>query len=536
LIAATAGHLVVAKAKPISKFTAPTANTQYSNTAAQLVGPPTSTQIIVSGIATDNARVTDVTLTRTFPPTAPMIVHPTLYGSPTNYSWTNGVTLVAGTNVFAAIVSDAAGLTATNSVMVFLRVRSTLHVATNGAGSIFPMAPTTFGTPTNNAILDIGRNYRTQAKAAAGNVFSNWVDGTGAEVSRLALLEFRMRTNLQLTANFVTNPVIANGASGSYNGLFYETNEVRVKSAGAFFNFSVRIDMTFSGTMKVDGHSYILTGTFDASGDATKTVLRTGKTPLTVQLHLNFVTKQITGAITSPEPDAWTSPLLAEVAPFSATHKFLQTARYTMAVPPGLGAPSSSPGGFGYGFITNNSLGVISFIGALADGTAISQTVPISQDNYWPLYIPLYANRGLIEGWINFSSGSPRGNISWIRPAGALSTTYTNGFTNEVAIFGSPYVPRTPSLTPGDGALNVGYPAVTFQCAVSNNNAIVVLPGGPTNYLAGSISSPTGAASVTFRPTGSRVNQVARGAVLQWNSGAYGFTISGGISAPLHLH
>ena len=187
------------------------------------------------------------------------------------------------------------------------------------------------------------------------------------------------------------------------------------------------------------------------------------------------MSKEITGTITSPDPDAWTSSLLAEIAPFNAGNKFQRAARYTMAVPPGSGAPSFSPGGFGYGFITNNSLGVVSFIGTLADGTPVSQTVPISQQNYWPLYIPLYANKGLVEGWINFSSGSPRGNITWIRPAGSLTKTYTNGFTNDVAIFGSPYTPRTPSLTPADGALNVGYPAMTYQYAVINNNAIVVL-------------------------------------------------------------
>jgi hypothetical protein len=91
-------------------------------------------------------------------------------------------------------------------------------------------------------------------------------------------------------------------------------------------------------------------------------------------------------------------------------------------------------------------------------------------------------------------------------------------------------------LTPADGALTVGYPAMTYQYAVSNNNAIVVLPGSPNNNLSGSISAPTGAVSISYRPIGSAVNQTAHGAVLQWNNGAYGFMISGGVSAPLHLH
>jgi hypothetical protein len=256
-----------------------------------------------------------------------------------------------------------------------------------------------------------------------------------------------------------------------------------------------------------------------------------------VQLHLDWSgTKLITGTVTSPAPDAWTATLTADVAPFSAANPFPNSARYTLAVAPVNVSPLLAPGGFGFGFVTNNSRDTVSFIGTLADGTAVSQTVPISQQGYWPLYIPLYGNRGLIEGWINFSSASPGGNVSWIRPAGTMTASYTSGFTNVTTIFGSPYVARIPSLDPADGSLDVGYPAVTFPYAVSNNNAVVVLPGGPTNALSGSISAATGAVSISYRPTGHAANQIARGAVLQWNNGAYGFTIFNNISAPLHLH
>jgi hypothetical protein len=93
-----------------------------------------------------------------------------------------------------------------------------------------------------------------------------------------------------------------------------------------------------------------------------------------------------------------------------------------------------------------------------------------------------------------------------------------------------------PSLTPSDNALDVGYPSLTFPYAVSNNNAVITLPGGPTNYMAGKISAPTGAVSLSYRPTGGKGNVTAHGAVLQWNYAAYGYVISDNISAPLHLH
>jgi hypothetical protein len=226
--------------------------------------------------------------------------------------------------------------------------------------------------------------------------------------------------------------------------------------------------------------------------------------------------------------------LTGDIAPFSKANPYPNPLRHTLAISPDDGAPTNSPGGFSYGFVTNNSLGLISFIGSLADGTPVSQTVPISQQGYWPLYIPLYGNRGLLEGWLNFANGAPNGNVSWIRPAGRLTATYTNGFTNVTTAFGSQYTPSIPSFTPADGALDIG--PLTWQYAVSNNNAIAILPGSVTNALAGSISAPLGSVSVSYRPTGATANQTARGAVLQWNNGAYGFVLSNNISVPLHLH
>jgi hypothetical protein len=540
LSSSKSGHLSVTRdmLRPTVKFSYPTVNARFTNSFATHFGTITSTapRIVISGSATDNSRVAGLTITRTWPPNAPMKFVPTLVGAPNSEHWTNTVSLVAGTNTFTAVVTDAAGWSSTNLLNVFLRVPSTFHVNTTGAGSTSALSPYTFGAASNNAILEIGRNYGISAKPAAGNVFSNWVDGTGAEISGAPALLFRMADNLSLVANFVTNPIIANNASGSYNGLFYETNGVRVKSAGAIFNLLVRPDTTFSGTLKVDGGTYTLSGTFNVHGDATKNIQRSGKTTLTVALHLDFVARQITGTISSPESDPWESVLMADIAPYSSVNHFPDSARYTMAIAPGAGAPVYSPGGFGFGFITNTPLGLISLIGTLGDGTPVSQAVPISQQGYWPLYIPLYGNRGLIEGWVNFSSGSPGGNISWIRPAGALTSSYTNGFTNITTMFGSPYTPMTPSLDPGDAALDVGLPQLTFPYAVSNNNAIVELPGGPTNYVGGSISAPNGAVTISYRPTGAHGNLTGHAAVLQWNNGAYGYVLSNKVSLPLHLH
>jgi hypothetical protein len=534
ITATTYGHLAVKadRTKPSVKFSSPTINTRFTNATVTRFGAITSTvpQIVISGTATDDSRVANVVITRTFPTTAPLKIVPNLVGTSTSMRWTNAVTLVAGTNSFAAVVTDGSGLTATNVLDVFLRVPVVFHLSTNGLGTITPKAPLNFGTPTNGAVLEIGRNYIIQAKANPGMMFSNWVNGAGVEVSTSPLLVFRMQTDLQLTANFVTNPIIANNANGSYNGLFYEADQVRIKSAGALFNVQVRTDATFSATLKVDGVSYPLTGTFDIHGNVTKSVLRKGKTTLTVALHLDWITKQLSGKVSSPAPDAWTSAVTGDFAPFTASNPYPNPARDTLAINPDM-ASAASPGGFGFGFVTVSSAGVISLTGTLADGTTISQTAPISGQGYWPVYIPLNGNRGLLEGWLNFSSGAPRGNVSWIRPAGSLTANYTGGFTNETTVMGSQFTPQSPSLS---GALDIG--SLSWQYALNNNNAIVALPGGATNALSGSISATTGAVSVSYRATGATANQTARGALLQWNNAAYGFVLSNNVSIPLQLH
>jgi hypothetical protein len=36
-------------------------------------------------------------------------------------------------------------------------------------------------------------------------------------------------------------------------------------------------------------------------------------------------------------------------------------------------------------------------------------------------------------GWIGLESGSPSGNLTWIKPASRSTALYTNGFTNLIS-------------------------------------------------------------------------------------------------------
>jgi hypothetical protein len=200
-----------------------------------------------------------------------------------------------------------------------------------------------------------------------------------------------------------------------------------------------------------------------------------------------------------------------------------------MAIPPALDAPTVSPGGYGYGLITNNAVGMIALAGALADSSPISQSVPISKNGHWPLYVDLYKHQGLLEGWIDFSSGAPAGELTWIKPANPTNvtlTTYLGGFTNEVNVFGSVYAPVAPSITLASNLLSITDGSglnlpLTFGATVSATNSIVKLPG-LTNSLSGSITTSTGLMSVNFRPTGVAKTITAKGVVLQNSNAAYG--------------
>jgi hypothetical protein len=134
--------------------------------------------------------------------------------------------------------------------------------------------------------------------------------------------------------------------------------------------------------------------------------------------------------------------------------------------------------------------GKITFLGSLADGTAISQSATLSKDGLWPLYVPLYAGKGSIFSWITFPSASVSdlsGNVSWIKPATPTAKYYPSGFTLSVPAAGSRY-----SQPP------TGTPVLSFA------DGQILLAGGDlgqnlvNNVTLGSRNLVTGAANVSL--------------------------------------
>ncbi len=526
---------------PIATTTWPTVNTtvpnghKYTNGAFVTIAP----NVPLSGAVSDKGVVTGLTVTRTIPSWPPLTFSPTLVGPNTSKVWTNVVPLVDGTNTFQIVATDSAGLTSTVLRTIFLRTTNRFAVATNGYGTTAPAGVLVFGSARNGAWLQIGRNYSIKATPKPGNWFVNWTDASGVVFGTDATLNFRMTNNLSLIANFVTNGIIANQMSGSYNGLFAEDDGVTTPSAGLLSSVAVSTARTFSGKLFVDGTFYVLAGTFSPLGTISKTINRTGKPSVTVSMQLDFIngTKQITGTV-SCAVEGWTSRLRADLAYYNAKNPNPMAARYTMAIPPLSSTSSDSPIGYGYGLITNMPTGTVSMTGALADLTQLTYSAPLSQNGDWPVCIDLYAHQGMLHGWINFSNGAPAGRLAWVKPSQPAATNLVSkmfpaGVENVVDVFGSVYHASLPAVVLSSGSLdfNVGKAiASTYSVGLTNNNAIV----SPA-HISGTVSTATGLITVNLPSTiAGGVARTAYGIVLQNSNAAVGTV--GGTNAAIYLH
>ena len=472
-------------------------------------------------------------------------VNATLGAAGATVAWTlTNVTLVTGPNVITAQSFSLQSDGTTNvSVPVTRTVffapapplrsaTSTLTLSTIGRGKITGLA--------SNATLEVNKIYKVTAVPTGNWVFTNWTSGTNTNSltplqPNEAALSFLMSSNLILQATFVTNPFTP--FAGVYNGLFAPAGGATEESSGFF---TARIPASshgaYSARLLLDGYSHSFSGTFDLSGDAGTTLARSGNTFLIVELHLNLAAPddQITGTVIDGANPGWISQLQADRAVFNAKSNPATNynGRYTLILPPGANAPTNDPGGYGYVTLTNNPAGQVSLIGQLGDGTAISQSVPVSEDGYIPLYVSLYSRQGSLLGWLaltNNASNSPAqtvlgSNLSWFKISSRTGTLYSGGFTNtNITTLGSLYVPpqaganiialTNGTLTISNGNLGA---LVYSNLTIEGNKLVNNDPNSnPTNKLEGIIAPGTGILTVTFRATDAHANTVAKGVVLQ---------------------
>jgi hypothetical protein len=296
-----------------------------------------------------------------------------------------------------------------------------------------------------------GSTRTVTAAPGKGYIFDNWTQN-GVVVSTAASYTFVLSGSRSLVADFVPNPFVA--VSGTYNGLFCdEANGSSLRGAGCV-TVSTTSGGAFSGTLQAGGTRYALSGQFDPTGAASRTITRVNASSLTVDLQLDISsgTDQITGQVSD---GTWTAQLSADRAVFDGKTRIApQAGNYTLIIA-GASGSTTDPGGDSYGTLQVSKAGMISFQGSLADGTKASETVPLSKNGRWPLYVSLYGGQGAIWSWLTFTNASELGGaVAWMNP-GQNAKYYPAGFSLEAEAVGWRY------YAPGKGTNVLGLTAST---------------------------------------------------------------------------
>ncbi|HXJ72653.1 MAG TPA: Ig-like domain-containing protein, partial [Candidatus Dormibacteraeota bacterium] len=341
--------------------------------------------------------------------------------------------LTPGINQIDVRARDMAGNVSAESTRSVLLLTS-LRVTTNlGGGVSSGFLGTTFRDP--------GQELSLQAISKPGFLFSNW---SGNIESTANPLRFFPSSNMRLQANFVVNPF--EPVLGNYNGLFYvgdTTNGVSHETSGAV-SFLLSKLGSYSGHLVLAGRRFSFSGRFDLEGRTTNIVKRTGTNALWLDLALDLGggSDRVVGHVTDPQ-GGWTAELSGDRALiYSGSNPWPYQGHYTLVF---TNRDSAIQLGDSFGTVNINR-GRITLSGSLADNTPVTQSVPISKDGQWPLYVALYGGKGSLLSWVavgtnSSSAESMAGALSWIRPSLPGASNYPDGFISMQGVVGSIYVP-----------------------------------------------------------------------------------------------
>ena len=450
-------------------------------------------------------------------------------------NWTNAVLAAGGSTNLAVtftaggsnnytgtltVVSDATSGTGTYPVSAFVTTGNLeLQVDISGNGTVSPKD--------GNKIFKSGTKISLKASPGSGSAFLGW---SGSIVSSANPLVFNLTNSMVLQASFVASP-FSNTVTGTYAGLVGTTNGVAEATSGLLKGLTVNAKGAYSGALLINGASHTLSGTFAASGQASNYITRTAKLggPLTVEMTLDLTgtPAEITGTVSNNLTGAVSDLEAYRAAVLSGTGE------YTMVLAPGDLGLTGVPPGYGYVLMSEKN-GTLTLSGGLADGTTLSQTVPVvagAEGNEVPVFDSLYANTGLLTGWLSLETGgAPAGNLDWIKPATAKALLYPGGFTNVVIGQGSTWVAPTKgaaaiNLTGGLLSLSGGTLAsnIEYEVTVTGSSLAKVNAAQPTNTLTGTINAKTGLLTVTFGNGDKKTTTAGKGAVLQDTTNAAGY-------------
>jgi hypothetical protein len=358
--------------------------------------------------------------------------------------------------------------------------------------------------------MELGRSYTLRAVPGPDFLFAGW---SGDLQSAQETLTFLMqRSDGFLEATFIPNPFVP--AKGSYNGLFYEADEVRHGSSG-LASLSLTERGSFTAKLEAGSGRHRFSGRFALDGQATNVIARPDTNALTVVLALNVANPAdpISGSVSD---GVWVSDLRADRAVFDAASNPPPFAgKYTVALS-GDGE-FESPDGDGYATVSVGPSGYVTLKGILADRTVLTQRIPLSREGYWPCHSQLYSRRGSILGWLRFREepgGDVAGRLQWIKPVLASARYYPAGFTNGATLAGSRYVPP---VGVASRALAITNAMVTFsegnlsnpitnevrladdsRVTTASTNGLVLSINKATGLFKGSVVDPTSRRRLKF--------------------------------------
>lgn len=415
-------------ANPTVAITTPALNAVVSETQ--------SGYITVTGTATDDKGVSEVQVSiNGGGPVTATLTSASKNGTPATYSAL--VSPDPGPNIITVKSFDTTTGTPKQSGEVqrsfTYAVMRPLTVWVNGGGSV-----TAAFFPTSQR--QVGLSYNIVATPAAGQVFTGWqhngspATGITPAKAELPSLTFTMEEGLELTANFISSPFLAE--AGTYNGLVKSSGLTSPStSTEGFFTLKLETSGAFSGKLTLDGFILNVNGLFDNDGKArfgtgrteTIQVIRTGKPNVEVALTLEDLDNppfggagadQVTGTVIQKyrSVTTGTSDIVADravafnvydgaiYAPGATTTLYNSLITPRDDADPSMpaifnGAPEFFAQGVGYAAITLTKAGVVVFTGTLSDGTTpVTISSTISKDLQSPLFAQLYSKLGFISG------------------------------------------------------------------------------------------------------------------------------------------
>jgi hypothetical protein len=355
-----------------------------------------------------------------------------------------------------------------------------------------------------------------QIQVVVGKQYLVAVDGVGG-ARGIAQLNYR----LEGASSPPSTNVSAVFAAGSYYGVFLDTNAVNTDSTG-FMKLTLGSKGTFTASIRQAQHRLSFSGRFDSNGWFTTEVVRRTTNSLTLEMNYDLVgSLQVTSQISA---GSWNiiAPLHRAVFHRRSNPATNFPARYTLLMP-GAADGNLAPVGDGPVALSVNHSGTISAAGLLSDGSAFSQSVPVSTNGNWPLFAIANRGRSIVAGNLRLLSepngeNSVEGTAHWLRLAGPKPSAYTNGFLLASAVAGSAYTNPGPArvLTTNSALLTLtdATGATVFSSPMHPGPGSRLTNGGP-DRLAMTVSAKTGLMRGTVVFPGANRSTALRGVVLQ---------------------